>query len=109
MHKPNKSGQRLFREYIRKINDLNERPKFYNTLIHNCTTTIWFNTRVNPDHVHFSWKLLASGYVPEYLYEVKALDTSVSFTELQQRSHINTRAHAADKAEDFSRRIREQD
>jgi hypothetical protein len=30
----------------------------------------------------------------------------VPFEELKRRSHINERAHAADKAEDFSQRIR---
>jgi len=107
VHKPVENGRRLFLEYMRKINALDKQPEFYNTLIHNCTTTIWLNTRVNPDHVHFSWKLLASGYVPEYLYELDALDSTVSFTDLQRRSHINARAQTADKAQDFSRLIRE--
>jgi hypothetical protein len=30
----------------------------------------------------------------------------VPFEELQRRGHVNERAHAADKAEDFSQRIR---
>ena len=40
----------------------------------NCTTNIWLHSRVNPDHLPFSWKILASGYVPEYLYEAGRLD-----------------------------------
>jgi len=55
----------------------------------------------------FSWKILASGYVPEYLYESGRLDTSLPFPELQKRAHVNARAQAADTATDFSRRIRE--
>jgi len=94
---------------MRQINALNKKPEFYNTLIHNCTTTIWLNTRVNPDHVRFTWKLLASGFTPEYLYELDALDSTVTFTDLQHRSHINARAQAADKARDFSKRIRTED
>ncbi|MCG3200772.1 MAG: hypothetical protein NFCOHLIN_00634 [Gammaproteobacteria bacterium] len=104
---PIKNGRRLFLEYMRKINALKERPKFYNTLIHNCTTTIWLNTRINPGHLPFSWKLLASGYVPEYLYETGRLDTSLPFAELQRRSLVNARAQAADQDPDFSRKIRE--
>ena len=53
-----------------------------------------------------SWKILISGHVPEYLYEAGMLDTSVPFAELQQRSVVNARAHAADQATDFSQRIR---
>ena len=55
----------------------------------------------------FSWKILASGYVPEYLYESGRLDASLPFPELQKHAHVNARAQAADSATDFSRRIRE--
>jgi hypothetical protein len=91
---------------MHRINALTEEPEFYNTLTTNCTTTIWQNSRVNPGHLHFSWKLLLSGHLPEYLYESGKLDTSLPFAELKQRSHINAKAREADKAEDFSQRIR---
>ena len=105
--KGSKEGaKRIFLQYIKEINRLSESPAFYNTLIENCTTIIWFQSRVNKDHVPFSWKILASGYVPEYLYEMGRMDHSLPFPELQQRAHINTRAHAADQASDFSERIR---
>lgn len=106
-HGPIENGRRLFLEYMREINLLKEEPEFYNTLTTNCTTTIWQNTRINPDHLHFSWKLLLSGYVPEYLYEVGRVDTSLPFPDLKARSLINSRAKAADRDPDFSRRIRE--
>jgi hypothetical protein len=98
--------RRVFLEYIEEINALKDRPKWYNTLITNCTTAIWMHTRVNPDHPPLSWKILVSGYVPEYLYEIGRLDTSVPFDELQRRAHVNARARAADQAVDFSRQIR---
>lgn len=100
-------GRRLFLEYMTKINSLKTTPEFYNSLTTNCTTNIWLNSRVNPDHLPFSWKILLSGYVPQYLYETGRLDRSTPFPELQKRAHINDRAHAADKAADFSLRIRE--
>lgn len=102
------SARRLFLEYMHQINALNTRPEFYNTLTTNCTTNIWVNSRVNAEHLPFSWKILASGYVPEFLHEHGRLSSgsSESFAELQRRAHINARAQAADKAEDFSQRIR---
>ena len=106
VQRPIENGRRLFLEYMRRINALKEKPEFYNTLTTNCTTTIWLNTRVNPGHVPFSWKLLLSGYVPEYLYDVQALDTQLPFPELQRLSLVNARARAADQARDFSMRIR---
>ncbi len=100
-------GKRLFLAYMEKLNSLKNTPAFYNSLTTNCSTNIWFNARVNPDHLPFSWKILISGYIPEYLYEEGRLDTSLPFAELQKRAHINARAQAADAAADFSMRIRE--
>jgi hypothetical protein len=64
------------------------------------------HTRVNSEHLPFSWKILLSGYVPEYLYESGRLDQSLPFNELQQRAQINEQAHKADQVPDFSQRIR---
>ena len=100
------NGRNLFLGYLQKINALTEHPEFYNTLTTNCTTNIWMHTRVNPGHPPFSWRMLASGHVPALLYQSGRLDNSVPFAELQRRSHINARAQAADKAEDYSQRIR---
>ena len=103
------NGRRLFLEYIEKVNELKDKPAFYNTLTTNCTTNIWANARVTEGRVPFSWKILASGHVPELLYEYGRIRTNgLSFAEMQQRAHVNARAQAADKAADFSRRIREQ-
>lgn len=100
------NGKRLFLEYMHKINALHQKPEFYNTLFDNCTTAIWLRALVNEEHLPFSWKILLSGYLPEYLYELQRLDTRVPFIELQQQAHINNLAKAADQAADFSARIR---
>jgi hypothetical protein len=100
------NGRRLVRDYLREINSLREHPQWYNTLTANCTGNIWLHARVNPGRVPYSWKILASGYVPEYLYEQGRLDTRLPFAELKRRGHVNALARAADKAPDFSTRIR---
>ena len=100
------NGRRVFLQYMDEINALKDRPDWYNTLVTNCTTAIWMHTRINPDHPPLSWKILASGYVPEYLYEIGKLDVKLPFAEVQRRAHVNARARAADKAADFSRQIR---
>jgi hypothetical protein len=98
--------KRLFLEYLRQINSLKQHAAWYNTLTSNCTNSIWLLARLNPGHVPYSWKVLVSGYLPEYLYEQGRLDTSVPFEELQRRAYINPLAQAADQAADFSQRIR---
>jgi hypothetical protein len=98
--------RRVFLEYVRKMNALRERPEFYNTLTTNCTTAILMNTRVSPESLPFSWKVLLSGYTPAYVYESGRIDRSLPFEELQRRSLVNAAAQAADQAPDFSQRIR---
>jgi hypothetical protein len=106
VHGPVENGRRVFLQYIEEINALKDRPEWYNTLTTNCTTAIWTHTRINPGHLPLSWKILATGHAPEYLYEMGRLDRDVPFAELQRRAHVNARAQAADKAADFSRKIR---
>lgn len=96
----------FFLEYLRNINAQHDRPQFYNTLLSNCTNVIWKHARVNPERVPFSWKLLVSGYAPEYLYESGKLDTSVSFAELRDRGYVNPVARKLARDGDFSRQIR---
>jgi hypothetical protein len=104
----NEGARRVFLDYLDSINALNARPDWYNTLTTNCTTTIWTHGLVNPGHVPFSWKILASGYVPQFLYEQgRLVDGGLPFVELQRRSQVNARALAAGMAEDFSKRIRQ--
>jgi Domain of unknown function (DUF4105) len=88
------------------MNDLRERPSYYNTLTTNCTTSILFHTRMNPGSPPMSWKVLLSGYVPDYLYDLGRIDTSLPFAELEKLSLVNARAHLAGKDAMFSQRIR---
>ena len=100
------NARRVFIDYVNKINNLKDNPEFYNTLTTNCTTNIWFHSRVNQDHLPFSWKILASGYVPEYVYESGLMNKQIPFADLQRSAYVNPRAQAADTATDFSQRIR---
>jgi len=103
---PVRNVRRVFLDYLKTMNDMRERPRFYNTLTTNCTTSIVTHTRMNPESPPLSWKILLSGYVPDYLYEKARIDTSMPFPELEKLSLVNARAHAADKDPDFSQRIR---
>lgn len=103
---PLENARRIFLGYLRDINELRERPRFYNTLTTNCTTMILAHATVNPGRIPFSWKILLSGYAPEYAYDMGRLDRSLPFEELKRLAHVNAAAQAADKAPDFSTLIR---
>ena len=72
---PPEGARRLFLEYVNKINRLNEEPEFYNTLITNCTTDVVALARALGSDMRYSWKVVLSGYAPEYAYELGKLDS----------------------------------
>ena len=94
-------------DYVRAMNEMHEYPRFYNTLTTNCTTTIATHSHVNRGAPPMSWKILLSGYVPQYAYDLGKLDRTLPFAELERRVWVNERAHAADRDPAFSQRIRE--
>jgi hypothetical protein len=101
------NARRLFLQYLEQINRLAAQPEFYNTLTTNCTTNVLMHARALSDRFSLSWKVLLSGYFPEYLYDLGSLDRSLPFAELRARSLINEQAESAGDAPDFSQRIRE--
>ena len=104
---PLRNIRRVFLDYIEKMNHMSEHPRYYNTLTTNCTTTILMHTRMNPESPPLSWKVLLSGYLPDYLYQLGRIDTTKPFADLEKLSRVNERAHAADKDASFSQRLRQ--
>ena len=94
-------------EYVKRVQSLEKHPEFYNTVTTNCTTDIIHNIRAFGGKARYSWKILLSGYTPQYAYENKALDTSLPFPELRTRSYVNDIANRIGDVPDFSQRIRE--
>jgi len=104
---PRENLRRFFLDYMKTMNDMREQPQFYNTLTTNCTTAVLVHTRVNQGSPPWSWKILLSGYVPQYVYELGRLDTSVPFVELERQARVNDRAHGIERDPAFSQRIRQ--
>ena len=103
---PEQARQR-FREYINTVNVLHERPRWYNAVTSNCTTSIRDQRAANL-RAPWDWRILINGKADEMLYEHRAIATGgFPFAELKQRSLINERARAADDDPDFSRLIRD--
>src|SRR5262249_37813087 len=83
-----------------------EQPQFYNTLSANCTANVWLHARVIGERLPYSWKILLSGFVPEYLYERGALDRGLPFARLHELSRVNELAHELPPDAAFSRNLR---
>ncbi len=99
--------QKVFLNYVKKINELKDKPEFYNTLTTNCTTSIWDNSLSNYSNMSLNWEILISGYTANYLYENSLLKTyGMSFKELQKRAYINPLVDAKPIDSSYSREIR---
>jgi len=96
----------VFLDYFKHINRLNEKPKWYNALTHNCTTTIRGHALPHTENRPLDWRLIINGFLDEMLYERKEVDTSLPFAELKKQVYINDKAVALDINEDFSFQIR---
>lgn len=96
----------LFLAYATEANTLAAHPRFYNTLTANCTTIIFEMMRRIVPGLPLDWRLLASGYLPGYLYKLGALAPGQTLEALHQAGHINARALAAPDGAGFSRAIR---
>lgn len=99
-------AREVFLSYLREVNQLKERPQWFNALTENCTTSIRQHTMPYNPNARPDWRMIVNGYLDEMLYERKIIDTSLPFTELKKRSYINSRAQAANKDPAFAQLIR---
>jgi hypothetical protein len=100
------NGQKLFLEYVRRINKLHDTPQFYNTLTTNCTTQVLDQVKALGTDAHYDWKILLSGYVPEYLYEADILMPATPLDEIMRRSLVNEKSKKFAGDPNFSLLIR---
>ena len=104
---PPANARVLLREYVEEANDLARQPRFYNTLTANCTNLVFDMVRVIHPGLPLDIRVLLSGYLPNYAYDLGATDTSVSFERLREIAKIHDNAVQADTDPLFSARIRE--
>lgn len=100
-------GRKLLLDYVKEMNVLAERPRWYNALTHNCTTTIWHHAKAVGSGFPMDWRLLANGYLVDLAYERGTVDTGIPLDGLKRRSDITERARSTEGREDFSTVIRE--
>jgi hypothetical protein len=96
----------LFLSYVEEANSLARAPRFYHTITANCTTLVYFMLRRILARLPFSYRVLLSGYLPEYVHAVGGLDQRHTLAELRSLGYISERAREADASESFSQDIR---
>lgn len=91
---------------MKKIDSLEENPKFYNTLATNCLTSQLhdFQSACNRQ-IRFDIRLIKNGYFDQLMYERGALQTwGLTFPELKKQRYINQ--YVTEDSSNFSRKIR---
>ena len=96
----------LFLAYVAEANNLAGQARFYNTLDANCTTVVYEMLRRISPGLPMDWRILLSGYLPEYLYDLQALPSGHDLAELRAAGHISSRAQQAPNGAGFSAAIR---
>ena len=103
---PQPEMRSLFLAYVDVANRLLQTPRFYNTITANCTTLVYHMMKRIVGGLPLSYRLLLSGYLPDYVYAVGGLDHNYPLTELRARGRITERAKQSDRSETFSADIR---
>jgi len=103
---PAQARERLL-EYVNSLNALRSKPRWYNAVTTNCTTSI--RTQHSPnERLPWDWRILFNGKADELLYERHLIATNtLPFSDLKMRSLIDACARAANDSPDFSKLIRE--
>ncbi|HEV7733766.1 MAG TPA: DUF4105 domain-containing protein [Candidatus Binatia bacterium] len=104
---PRVRARKVLLDYVASMNSLVTEPAFYNTIAHNCTTTIRTHVMQIGADWPLDYRLFANGYIGEWLYEKERIDTSRPFAVVRETSSIDGRAKAADQDPAFSARIRD--
>jgi hypothetical protein len=103
---PEGAARALFLSYVQTASRLVRKPRFYNTLTANCTTIVYRMVDQIVPGLPLDYRLLLSGYLPEYLYQLDALDGADTPEAYRLAGHYTERARATQSNEQYSRNIR---
>src|SRR5262249_11375726 len=99
------AARERFRDYLTTLNTLHTRPRWYNAVTTNCTTSIR-TQHAAAERQPWDSRILINGLMDEMLYQRGALAGGLPFAQLKEHAHINAAARAAGDAPDFPTRIR---
>jgi Domain of unknown function (DUF4105) len=96
----------LFLIYLRRINELADKPEFYHLLRNSCTINIIRYASKAGRLTRMNIRHFLNGLIDSYLYSSGYLKSTLPFEQLRSQSNINEQARKADKSENFSDKIR---
>jgi Domain of unknown function (DUF4105) len=101
--------KKIFLKIIKQAADLQKHPRFYNTVKHNCLTTLQADLRrALGKKYHFDYRFIMNGYSDKLLYDKNVfMSGGFPFEALKKIRHINQYVeNDPDAAVNFSSKIR---
>lgn len=101
----------LFVAIMQKIDKLNTQPQFYNTVKHNCLTSLLTDLRnARDEKMSFDYRYIFNGYSDELFYEKGAfVNQDIPFDKFKEIHHINQYIKDSDNIDIYSQEIRQFD
>ncbi len=102
--------RKLFVDMLKKNNDIQVHPEFYNTITNTCMTKIVYHVNsVTPKRIpFFNLRILFPENSDRLAYKLGLIDTDLSFEKARERFYINDRALKYADNPDFSVKIRQE-
>jgi hypothetical protein len=99
--------KQLFLGIMTRINELHDRPSFYNTLVGNCTTALVGHVNdIVPGKIPMGIEVLLPGLMDETLERLDLLDTDLPIEEAREKASVDELAKRYVNDPEFSKRIR---
>lgn len=100
-------SQALFLEILNKVNELKNKPEFYNTITNTCSTNIVRHANlISPKKIPFNYKILMPGYADKLIFDLNLIDTNLALHEAKKIFLINEKAEKYADYDNFSEMIR---
>ena len=99
----------LLVDMLKRMNEIQETPVWYNTIFANCTSAIAHHiNKIAPGRIPtFSWQLLLTGHADELALDRGLLDTDLPIDEARQKYRINEVSERVGDVPEYSKLIRE--
>jgi hypothetical protein len=96
----------MFLAFAAFADDLEKQPQWYNTLLDNCTTVPLRIVRSLDPKVPIDWRIVASGRLPAYLYDLGVLRPDLALAEVEAKAVLPVFGPWPEDGVSYSRAIR---
>lgn len=101
------ASQALFAQMIQETQKLANHPRFYNSLLSNCTNELAkAANRIKPGIIPFNIALIFPGYSDRELYKLGLIPHNKPFEEIKKKYYVTDHIKKIYKEDDFSEKLR---